>query len=84
MALTRYGYFLCGAGASIARVFGLDIGIKRLEDVNPQTIKNQIDILCKYCGHSTVASKHVPDRQEMSTTWRSAIETYKQRLLSEY
>jgi hypothetical protein len=84
MALTRYGYFLCGAGASIARVFGLDIGIKNLHELNSQSIIKQMFQLCRYCGHSEVGSKHVPVTQEISPLWQEAINTYKDKVLSEY
>jgi hypothetical protein len=84
IALTSYGYFLCGAGASIARVFGLDIGIKYLRDVNSETMLKQMDALCKLCGHSEVASKHIPIEQETSVSWQEAIKTYKDKVLSEY
>jgi hypothetical protein len=84
LALTKHGYFLCGAGASIARVFGLDVGIKNLRDVNSAVILEQINQLCKYCGHSMVKSKHIPVEQETSTSWQKAIETYKDKKLSEY
>ena len=84
MALTRYGYFLCGAGASIARVFGLDIGIKNLHELNSQSILKQMFQLCRYCGHSEVSSKHVPVKQEISPLWQEAINTYKGKVLSEY
>jgi len=83
MALTKYGYFLCGAGASIARVFGLDIGIKYLRDVNSEVLLKQMDQLCKLCGHSMVASKHIPIEQEISQSWQTAIKIYKDKVLSE-
>jgi len=50
--LTRCGYYPCGAGASIDRVFGFDIGLKSLKDLNSTNTAKQLKILCKYCGHS--------------------------------
>ncbi len=84
MSLTKNGYFLCGAGASIARVFGLDIGIKNLRDVNHTVILEQIDKLCKFCGHSQVESRHMPKEQEISPSWKEAIKGYKEVVLGEY
>ncbi len=50
--LTRYGYYPCGAGASIDRVFGFDIGVKSLKDLTPENTERQLKVLCRYCGHS--------------------------------
>lgn len=50
--LTRYGYYPCGAGASIDRVFGFDIGIKNLKELTLSNTNRRLKILCRYCGHS--------------------------------
>lgn len=51
IGLTNAGYFLDGAGASVARVAGYDIGIMRLEDVTHEAMIEQSKILCRVCGH---------------------------------
>jgi hypothetical protein len=51
IGLTRHGYFLDGAGASIARVAGHDIGVMRLRDLNWEAMMEQSKILCRICGH---------------------------------
>lgn len=51
IGLTRHGYFLDGAGASIARVAGHDVGVMRLRDVTPATMLEQAKVLCRLCGH---------------------------------
>jgi hypothetical protein len=51
IGLTRHGYFLCGAGAAIARVLGLDIGVMRLEDLTHEAMLKQADEICHLCGH---------------------------------
>ncbi|MCP3683486.1 MAG: radical SAM protein [bacterium] len=84
LSLSKYGYFLCGAGASIARVFGLDIGIKHLRNVRPQGILEQINLLCRLCGHSQVESRHIATEQEISPTWEKAIKGYREVVLGEY
>jgi hypothetical protein len=76
IGLTRYGYFLCGAGASIARVFGYDIGIKYLAEVTPEDILHQANTLCRVCGHSNVKSKHVTRESDISPSWREALRKY--------
>lgn len=57
--LTRYGYYPCGAGASIDRVFGFDIGIKRLRDLTPESSARQLKALCLWCGHSPSVNKEL-------------------------
>jgi len=84
-ALTRYGYFSCGAGASIARVFGLDIGIKKLEDYTPENLHKQMSILCGYCGHSRSRGKEPLVRvQCTSKSWEKAYDSYKEKELELY
>ena len=84
IALTRYGYFLCGAGASVARVFGLNIGIDTLRDVNPESILKQIQELCKYCGHSIVKSRFMTNEQVTSESWQKAIKLYQEHEMDLY
>lgn len=51
IGLTRHGYFLDGAGATIARVAGYDIGVQHLKDVTWQAMLDQAKVLCRLCGH---------------------------------
>jgi len=51
IGLTRYGYFLDGAGASAARVAGHDIGKQSLREVTWQAMQDQAKVLCRICGH---------------------------------
>jgi hypothetical protein len=53
LGLSRYGYYACGPGASIDRIFGLDLGIKSLADVTPERVRSQLGALCGRCGHYT-------------------------------
>lgn len=87
MALTRYGYFPCGAGASVARVFGLNVGVKSLSQVTRQQFRGSLGTLCRYCGHfknkgrvDLPASVPVtsPD-QVSSASWRAALETFRDK-----
>ena len=83
LALTRYGYFLCGAGASIARVFGLDIGIKSLDNLTIANLQKQKKQLCKLCGHSRSTAK-TSSEQVTSKSWEEAFKTYKNHSLELY
>jgi len=81
LGLTTYGYYPCGAGASIDRIFGFDIGLKDLSLVRPRLLRKQLRILCKYCGHY----KRGPPKYSMnhgeiiSPTWRIAYGEYKKK-----
>ena len=72
LALTRHGYFLCGAGAAVNRVFGLDVGIQSLPTLNVDALKQQAEALCKYCGHSRSTGKQTT-MQETSPAWEAAV-----------
>jgi len=87
LGLTRYGYYPCGAGASVDRVFGFNLGIKELKDVNHQELKKQKKVICSYCGHYKKNHNSKRTRQEaISPSWEKAYSDYKKRkpVLSEY
>jgi len=90
LGLTRYGYYPCGAGASVDRVFGFDIGLKKLEDVTHPALANQLARLCALCGHfrdfdqreAYLATRDERvlvgwgRQQETSPTWERAYAAY--------
>jgi len=81
LGLTRYGYYPCGAGAAVDRVFGFDIGIKRLSDINMLSIKGQLKSLCKYCGHykdKGVRKFKGINEEKFSESWQKAYKKYKE------
>lgn len=87
IALTKYGYFSCGAGASIARVFGLDgVGFLKLKHANAQNLKKQMKSLCQLCGHSNSIKTKAPNKQTSSPRWKEAFKKYKEckPILREY
>ena len=51
LGLTRHGFFLDGAGASLAKVNGLDVGVQHLRDVTMDAMLAQARVLCRLCGH---------------------------------
>jgi hypothetical protein len=79
IGLTRYGYYPCGAGAAVDRVFGFDIGIKKLSEVNDATLRNQMKLLCKYCGHFKEPPNLILEEEKMSASWIKAYENYKKK-----
>jgi len=76
IGLSRYGYFPCGAGASLARVFGFDIGIKKLNLVDYRSLFEQIKVLCKYCGHSPTDCQERTNEAVISKSWSEAYQRY--------
>jgi hypothetical protein len=69
MALTRYGYYPCGAGASIDRVFGFLRGVGSLREVTPQGLVAEFSRLCRHCGHF---HGRKADGEVMSKSWSEA------------
>jgi len=76
LGLSRYGYFLCGAGASVARVFGIDVGIDSINSLTIEALQHQQRELCKLCGHSRSKPKET-DGQVTSHHWKYAFKHYK-------
>lgn len=78
VALNKYGYYPCGPGAAVDRIFGFDIGIKQLSGLTDQKLREQMKILCGYCG----LFKEPIDwtkKEKMSRSWKEAYEKYKKQ-----
>lgn len=78
-ALTRYGYYACGAAASIDRVLGLNIGIKNIKDRTERNFREQMNILCPYCGHFKSRKDDIYQLEDVSPTWQRIYEDYKRK-----
>jgi len=82
IGLTRHGYFLDGAGATVARVSGLDIGIQSLRYVTMDNMLEQSKVLCRICGHWTSADGSIGPEKLTKTGlvtgeyWTKTLETY--------
>lgn len=80
LGLTRNGFYPCGAGGSIDRVFGLDVGIKSLAKVDRKALRRQKIRLCALCGHFKARSRSdFSWEQVVSPTWRRALDAYRKR-----
>ena len=75
IGLTPYGYYPCAAAGSIDRIFGFDIGRKKLPSYN-DSMTDQLEVFCKLCGHFRAAKR--TNKELMSPTWKKAYENYKQ------
>jgi len=78
IGLSRYGYYPCSPGASVDRIFGFDIGIKNLSQVNNESLRNQMKTLCGYCGHYKEPNESVLE-EKMSRTWKDVYKKYKEK-----
>jgi hypothetical protein len=82
IGLTRHGFFLDGAGATVARVAGHDIGVMSLKEVTMENMLKQAKILCRVCGHwnpidGPQVSKLVKDTGMVTGKfWTKALERY--------
>jgi hypothetical protein len=76
LGMTPDGFYPCGAGGGIDRVFNLGIGIKTLDKLNTENLIEQSKDLCKLCGHCPTKNKHNTNVQETSETWKKAFEKY--------
>lgn len=78
LGLTRYGYYPCGAGAAVDRIFGFNIGIKDLPSLTSLKLSEQMEVLCRYCGHYKRNLKAETITEEiMSQCWKTAYEQYR-------
>jgi ABC-type thiamine transport system substrate-binding protein len=76
MGLTSYGFYPCGAGASLDRVFRFNVGTKNLISVNNNSIQNQFNVLCRYCGHSPTKIRQKTKNAILSKSWIEAYKKY--------
>jgi hypothetical protein len=76
MALTRHGYYPCGAGASIDRIFGCGRTVGSLRQVTIEGLTGEFSRLCRYCGHfhGRTASSEL-----MSESWAGAYSRWREK-----
>lgn len=72
------GFHACVCGAAISKVFGFDIAIKNIEDLNRDNFMRQYQTLCARCGYYKPARAH-GTREPMSAVWKKAVAEYKLR-----
>jgi hypothetical protein len=74
--LSPYGYYCCGAGAAIDRVFGFDLGRQSLPDPS-DSLRDHMGVFCGYCGHFMTTERKLIKTDLMSESWRKGYEAYK-------
>ncbi|MFC1827541.1 radical SAM protein [Thermodesulfobacteriota bacterium] len=76
LCLSKYGYYPHPPCADVDKIFGFNIGIKKLSEVNEKSLRNQMKILCRYCGFFFEPPKIVHE-QIWSETWERAYKKFK-------
>jgi hypothetical protein len=78
MALTRYGYYCCAPASAVDRVFGFDLGLKSISAVTDAALKDQLQRLCRYCGHYKYNYREPwSTAQQISPSWQDAVKRYR-------
>lgn len=78
LSLSKHGYHVCTPGYHTDRVFGFDLGIKHLKDVNEKSLRNQMRTMCKFCGLYK-EPKHLVRDQTTSKSWKKAYKKYSKK-----
>ena len=75
IGLNMFGYYQCAIAGAIDRVFGYDIGRKKMparDDLMPEEMRR----LCRFCGHFKPYRKVTEEK--ISPVWRAAYEKYRE------
>jgi hypothetical protein len=75
IGLNTFGYYCCGNAAGIDRVFGFDIGRKKIPSDDDQ-MGDQLRVFCKLCG--IFGCFKLARKELISLTWKKAYERYNQ------
>jgi len=80
VGLSRYGYYPCGTGTAIDRVYGFDVSLKRLSALTEPALRRQLDRLCRYCGFfATNYRLDIATTEMISASWQAALARYQKR-----
>lgn len=79
LCASMYGFYACTPCLNVARVFGFDIGIKELSLVSEKALREQLKVLCQYCGWFREPSYATTQAQTMSKSWRKAFAEFRKR-----
>ena len=84
IGFTPYGFYPCAVGGGIDRIFGFNIGRKKLPSTNDLMV-DQLRTLCPLCGAFGRSWAHVgvimaeAGKDMMSKTWKKAYKRYKDK-----
>ena len=71
-------FYLCPLAAAIARVFRLDMGIKKVADLTVKNLVEQCKMVCPLCGCYAYYRADV-NKDLISPTWEKAIKEYNEQ-----
>ena len=83
IGLNKYGFYICGNGASIDRIFGFNVGRKKIPSVKDD-MRDQMSLLCRYCGafHRCFEMMNMGrpyNKFAISSSWKVAYGKYAQK-----
>jgi len=89
IGLNHLGYYPCGVAAGIDRIFGFNLGIPSLKEVD-ENIAQLLDTFCRYCGNFLHYEQNFGDfiprneksslkRPIISESWKKAYAEYNKR-----
>jgi hypothetical protein len=67
------GFYCCPVGANIARVFRLDVAVKRIGDLSVDKLTAQYKHLCSRCGDYVPYRANHSEKDILSPSWIDAI-----------
>jgi hypothetical protein len=71
LGLTPSGYYVCAVAGGIDRIYGYNLGRKKMPDAS-DTFSDQMSAFCRLCGH--FGFQWPTRRSKQSKTWRMAYE----------
>jgi len=82
LGLNRYGYYCCGPGAGVDRIFAFNVGLHSLSLVNRNAMRKQLKLLCQYCGHfKDIYGEEKISEDKLSPSWEKAYNEYRKNKL---
>jgi hypothetical protein len=79
LCASMYGYYPCSPCMNVDRVFGFDVGIKKLDQVSEKALRKQMNILCRYCGMFRELTGKTVLTAKISRSWKRAFAKYGER-----
>lgn len=71
---TTYGFYACPRAASLDRIFGFNIGIKKYP--SKEELNLQKRILCRLCSGFIIFNDNISIKQNISPTWVRALKSF--------
>ena len=79
VGISPLGVYVCPVAASIDRILGLNIGLKKLKDISDESFRKQCNQLCRYCGHFLADRGINLPVETVSITWQKLKERIKRQ-----